>query len=90
MKEIECIVTGRVQLVLYRDFAQRRAWKHDLAGFVKNLPDGSVQVIAQGDEETLKQYVEELKQGSMLSRVENVSVSWRESTKDYDGFSISY
>ena len=90
MKEIECIVTGRVQLVLYRDFAQRRAWKHNLAGFVKNLPDGSVQVIAQGDEATLKQYVEELEKGSMFSRVENVSVSWRESTKDYDGFSIAY
>lgn len=90
MKEIECIVTGRVQLVLFRDFTQRKAWGLGLSGFVKNLPDGSVRVVAQGEEEALKRFIKELKKGSLLSRVDNVSVLLRDSTNQYEGFTILY
>ena len=90
MKEIECIVTGRVQLVLFRDFAQRKAWGLELSGFVKNLPDGSVRVIAQGEEGALKHFIKELKKGSMLSRVDDVAVLFRDSTNRYEGFTILY
>ncbi len=90
MKEVECIVTGRVQMVLFRDFTQRHAWKLKLSGFVKNLPDGSVRVVAQGEEETLRRFIKELAKGSLLSRVDNVSALFRDSTNQYEGFTILY
>ncbi|MDD2753228.1 MAG: acylphosphatase [Candidatus Portnoybacteria bacterium] len=77
-KEIECIITGRVQLVMFRDFATRRGRRLHLAGTVQNLPDGSVLVVAQGTEDKLAKFIELLKKGPILSEVEKVQVAWRE------------
>ena len=83
-------VTGRVQLVMYRDFATRKARGLKLVGEVQNLPDKSVQVVAEGPRQALEKYVKKLKQGSLLSRVEEVSVTWGEATNNYKNFSIQY
>ena len=56
----KAFIEGRVQMVMFRDFAQRKARSFDLVGWVKNLPDGSVEVVAQGEPDTLKQYIEAL------------------------------
>ena len=90
MKEIECRVTGRVQCVMYRDFAQRKARLLGIVGTVQNLSDRSVRVIAQGSKEVLENYIELLKKGSLFSRVDNVDVSWRESASRYHQFTIIY
>ena len=82
IKQIECFVTGRVQLVMFRDFAQRKARKLGIVGIVENLPNGSVKVIAQGTEEKLFKFISCLKNGPILAKVKNVSVRWTES----DGF----
>src|SRR3989344_224255 len=47
-ERIETIVSGRVQVVMYRDFATRKARGLGLVGEVKNLPDGTVRVVAEG------------------------------------------
>jgi acylphosphatase len=88
--EIEAKITGRVQMVMYRDFAQRKARGLKLLGFVKNNPDGSVTVVAQGNKETLDKYIELLKEGSMLSKVENVSVIWKKTASCFGDFHIMY
>ena len=49
-KRLECQVFGRVQLVMFRDFVTRKARARGIVGTVKNNPDGSVSVVAQGDE----------------------------------------
>lgn len=90
MKEIECTVTGRVQLVLYRDFTQRRARALGLSGTVENMSDGSVKVIAQGSEERLKKLVAELRKGSLLSRVDDVVMAWRQPRVRFTDFVIRY
>jgi acylphosphatase len=90
-KRIECTVTGRVQLVMYRDFSQRKARKLSITGWVMNKKDGSVFVVAEGDESALLSYIEYLKKGSILSRVENVSVLWKEDCSgEYKDFRIMY
>lgn len=89
-KEMECIVSGRVQMVMFRDFATRRARRLGLAGTVQNLPDGSVRVIAQGTEDKLIKFIELLKKGSILSKVEKVQVVWRKPDAGFDGFKIIY
>jgi acylphosphatase len=86
--EIEAIVSGRVQMVMFRDFVQRKARRLGLIGTVKNLPDGTVLVMAQGDEEKLKDLVARLHKGPVLSRVDAVKVTWRKPDAHFDSFEI--
>lgn len=65
-------VRGRVQGVGYRYFALKRAEQLGLAGFVRNMPDGSVEVIAEGDDSALSRFEAMLKQGPSFARVEGV------------------
>jgi len=90
MKQITCTITGRVQMVMYRDFAQRKARKLGIVGMVQNMPDGSVSVVAQGEEEALKKYLAYLKKGSLLAHVDTVAVAWREPSKIFSHFVIVY
>jgi acylphosphatase len=88
MIEMHCIVTGSVQGVAYRTYAQESAMKLELVGYVQNQPDGTVQVIAQGRSDVLKEFVEYLYEGSLTSVVEGVSVEWKSIGKTYDEFSL--
>ena len=88
LKEIEVIIKGRVQMVMFRDFIKRKADKLGVYGMVENLPDDSVRVVAQGDEEKLKEFVEELKTGPQFAEVENVSIKWKEIGERFTDFKI--
>lgn len=90
MEEIMCIVTGRVQMVMFRDFAQRKARSLNIGGSVQNLKDGSVQVIAQGSRKSLETYIHHLQKGSLLSRVDSVIVEWGAAKELFDDFTILY
>ena len=89
-KEFRAIVSGRVQMVMYRDFAQRKASRLRLSGTVRNLKDGTVEVVAQGEEKDLEAYIKKLNRGSILSSVSGVAVEWREPSATYEGFKIVY
>ena len=88
MQEMYCIISGKVQNVAYRAYAQDSATELGLCGFVRNLPDGTVELVAQGDKDTLKEFVEYLHEGSLLAKVENVSIDWRTIKKPHNDFSI--
>jgi acylphosphatase len=88
--EIRCIVSGRVQMVMYRDFVQRNARSIGVVGTVENLSNGTVEVIAQGMPDQLKAFIEKLHEGSILSRVDDVAVEWRSSRKVFDDFTLIY
>lgn len=89
-KRIECSVFGRVQLVMYRDFATRKARGLGVVGEVANRADGSVRVVAEGEERALLDFIKELNKGSLLSHVEEVDVTWREATGEFADFTIDY
>lgn len=89
-KRIECIISGRVQMVMYRDFATRKARGLGLVGEVINLPDGTVRVIAEGTEEKLNAYILLLKQGPILAHVTRVEVDWKDATNTHAKFMIAY
>ena len=88
MEEFRAIVSGRVQMVMYRDFATRKARKVGVHGFVQNLADGTVEVVAQGNKESLEKYREYLNTGSILSHVENVALEWRTPHTIFDSFTL--
>jgi len=89
-ERIETIVSGRVQVVMYRDFATRKARGLGLVGEVKNLPDGTVRVVAEGPRATLERFVKKLHRGSLLSRVDGIATSWLPYTGAYRSFDIAY
>lgn len=84
------IVSGRVQLVMFRDFALRKARDAKLVGQVRNLPDGTVEVIAEGPREALECLLEKLHHGPLLADVEQVSATWYPATGEFDEFRIAY
>ena len=87
-KRIECIVIGKVQGVFFRDFVKTKADASGLSGFVKNNPDGTVKVVAEGAEEKLKDFLALLKSGTEYSKVENIDVKWHSPTGEFSGFEI--
>jgi acylphosphatase len=66
------IIRGRVQGVGFRWFVTREAERLELGGFVRNLPDGSVEVVSQGSDAALQALERELRRGPPHARVESV------------------
>ncbi len=89
-ERIEATVSGRVQMVMFRDFVQRNASKLKLTGEVKNRSNGTVAVVAEGPHATLERLVEKLHEGPLLSHVEHVAVDWLPANGSYKKFKISY
>lgn len=89
-KRLVCMVKGRVQMVMFRDFTQRIAQKLKITGTVENNSDGSVSVVAQGEERVLKEFIEDLRRGSLFSRVDSVDVVWSEPLGKFKSFDILY
>ena len=88
MEEFRAIVSGRVQMVMFRDFVTRKAHKIGVTGFVRNLDDGTVEVVAQGEREKLERLIAYLHKSPVLSRVEHVMVEWRTPQKIFDAFEL--
>jgi len=89
-ERLEAIVSGRVQLVMFRDFVQRKASALKLTGEVMNQKDGTVRVVAEGPKEKLETLQAKLHKGSLLSRVEHVTETWRPAENAFTKFSITY
>ena len=84
--QIVALARGRVQGVGYRAFCADEAMRLGLAGYAKNLPDGRVEVVAEGDESILRQFIELLREGPALSHVTDVAFRWERPTHSYKGF----
>ena len=72
MSAVRYIVSGRVQGVGFRWFVMREATRLDLAGYVRNLPDGTVEVVAQGPVPALASLESALHHGPSAARVQSV------------------
>lgn len=83
-------VRGRVQGVFYREFVRQHADRLGLYGYVCNLPDGSVEVYAEGEKANLERLVGYLRTGSPASRVDEVVVDWPGGTGEFHDFRIRY
>ncbi len=90
MAQAHVEITGTVQGVFYRANAQDKAKELNLAGYVKNLSDGSVEALVQGEKAGIEAFIEWCKQGPPSADVENVEVEWQDTTKTYNSFEITY
>jgi acylphosphatase len=87
---LSAIVYGRVQGVFFRDTARRQAWALGLTGYVRNLPDGTVEVVAEGPQDTLQQLLEQIGTGPSGARVEKVDSHWGDHSGEFDRFEVRY
>ncbi|XKT75338.1 MAG: acylphosphatase [Patescibacteria group bacterium UBA2103] len=90
-KRVRIIASGRVQLVMYRDFTRRKAKGLGVTGWVKNLKDNTVEVLAEGEEEDLKVLIKHLWNGPLLAEVEDLDIKWwNGATGEFKTFEITY
>ena len=90
MKRIDAIVYGFVQGVSFRDFTLHEARRLGLVGWVKNEPDRTVRVVAEGSEVALQKMVDWLHVGSPYGRVDKVEVHWAEATAEFTHFEVRW
>ena len=90
IKRAHIIVKGRVQGIFFRSSTKRIAAELELKGYVKNLPDGNVEVIAEGDEEKIKKLIQFCKTGPSLAKVEDVNIEFEKPTKEFGGFEVRH
>ena len=85
---LHAIINGSVQGVGFRYFVRTVAADLGLKGWVRNRPDGRVEVEAEGDEDQLHQLELQLWKGPYFSRVENVECTWSQDSKGFESFEI--
>ena len=89
MEVYKFIIYGKVQGVFYRKFVSQNAMKNQIQGYVKNLPDGTVEAVALLYDEDVERFKKILKDGSPLSEVEKIEMTILEDDDlIYDGFEI--
>ena len=87
-ERIHLKVAGRVQGVFYRASACERAHDLGLAGWVRNLPDGRVELVAEGPREALESLLAWCRKGPPLARVDSVEADWGASTGEFSSFEV--
>jgi len=89
-QRVHIIVSGRVQGVFFRDFTRQQANNLGITGWVKNLPDGKVQIVAEGDKDKLLQLIEAVKVGPSSAKVKDCQIKWLEFSGEFRDFEIIY
>ena len=87
---LQAVIYGRVQGVFFRDFVVGCARELGLAGYVINLTNGVVKVMAKGEREQLDRLVDRIKVGPPAARVAEVVTKWGDYTGDYSGFVVRH
>ncbi len=90
VRQAKIVVSGVVQGVFYRYSTKRTADDLGLKGTVRNLPDGGVEVVCEGDENSIRKLIEWCKQGPRGAIVDRVDVEWKEAVSGFKDFSILY
>lgn len=87
-RQLRAVVRGKVQGVGFRYHALRGAKQFRVLGYVRNLPDGSVEAVAAGPEDALHSFLDWLRAGPTGSRVDGVDFDWQEPSSFGPDFTI--
>ena len=87
---VHLVIKGLVQGVFYRVSTQQTAMNLGLKGWVRNLPDGSVEAVFEGPSEKVREAVEWCRQGPPGARVSEIDEKWLDYTGEYSRFSVTY
>lgn len=87
-KRIIVKVFGEVQGVFFRVGVREKAEELRLVGWVRNVADGTVEILAEGEEGNLKKLISYCKEGPRFAKVERVEVEWEEASGEFGEFMI--
>jgi acylphosphatase len=90
MQRLRAIVTGRVQGVNFRYHTVIEARRLGVVGYVRNVADGTVEVVAEGEREALQRLLEFLHRGPSQARVRAVGVTWEDGTGEWERFDVRF
>jgi acylphosphatase len=88
LKQLHMIVRGRVQGVYFRASAQREARRLGVCGWVRNRADGSLEIVAEGEEAAVRDLHGWAQKGPSAARVDKVDTRWRSYVGEYSDFRI--
>ncbi len=88
IRRVRLQVSGRVQGVYFRMFTQKKAKQLDIKGFVRNLPDGRVEIIAEADHVSIEQLKQWCHKGPITARVDQVDMIELEVDEAFTSFEI--
>lgn len=89
MKKVQAIISGKVQGVGFRMYTQTQAEQLGVVGFVQNLSDGTVRIVAAGEDDRVNALINWAKSGSPPAKVDNLEIETREyQSEEFDRFEI--
>lgn len=89
-KRLKIRIEGKVQGVTYRYNTRNFAQKNNIKGWVKNLSDGTVSVVAEGEEKDLLKLIQWCKEGPTYAKVKKIEIEWSKYIGDLNEFDILY
>ena len=90
MKRMQIFFSGTVQGVGFRFTAERLARRFSVSGFVRNLDDGRVEVVAEGEETALVDFLTAIRGSGMKDYIRDVEAHWSNAQGTFKGFGITY
>ena len=88
MQRADIKVKGKVQRAGYRDTIDKLAYEHGLTGYVKNLEDGTVKIVCEGEEEEIDKFLEKIDIDNYPIKVTNIDVEYSEATGEFEYFDL--
>ena len=89
-KRAHVYYVGRVQGVGFRMTAEELAQTLGIVGWVKNLRDKRVELVAEAEEQALREYLDAIRTGAMKNFIQQVEVSWSDASDTFNDFEIRY
>jgi acylphosphatase len=89
-QRLSAVVHGRVQGVFFRDFTRGHAISLGLTGYVRNLPNGTVEMVAEGPRDSLDRFLEQIRIGPTRAQVDKVDFQWDVHSGEFDRFEVRY
>jgi acylphosphatase len=90
LSAFHAIVHGRVQGVCFRYYTREEALRLGLVGWVRNLQDGTVELVAEGEKGALEALEAWIGRGPSMARVDRVDLEWRPAAENFATFAINY
>ena len=88
MARAHIFVSGRVQGVFYRKHVQEMARNMRLAGWVRNVIDSRVEIVAEGEKEKVEQFLKECKEGSTFAKIQDIEIEYENYTGEFNDFEV--
>jgi len=89
-RRLQAFFTGTVQGVGFRYTTERTARRYAVAGFVRNLKDGRVEILAEGEEPELNEFLRSVRESSLKHYIRGVETQWGTATGEFERFEVTF